>query len=275
MVAPDGSCDRHVRSPRIAGPTLVIAHRGGADDRPEHTIGAYLRAMEVGVDGLECDVRLTRDGHLVCIHDRRLDRTSNGTGRVSASTLDDLRRLDFGSWHASSEPEESEPARVLTLNDLLAAIVDSGRTLRLLIETKHPSRYGAAVEPRVVEVLRRFGLAGSRPPDRISPVVMSFSPLALRRMRILAPAVPTAFLFDLGVPAVRDGRAPYGASVMGPSVRALAARPELVTHAHQRGLQVYVWTVNTDEDVDQAVRAGVDAIITDRPAAVLTRLGRS
>jgi glycerophosphoryl diester phosphodiesterase len=229
--------------------------------------------MEVGVDGIECDVRLTRDGHLVCIHDRRLDRTSNGTGLVSASTLDDLRRLDFGSWHPNQEPDE--PARVLTLDDLLAAVVDSGKTLRVLIETKHPSRYGAAVEQGLVTVLRRYGLAGPQPAGPISPAVMSFSPLALRRMRVLAPAVATVFLFDVGGVAVRDGRAPYGAAAVGPSVRALAARPELVTQAHERGLQVYVWTVNRDEDVDQAVAAGVDALITDRPAAVLARLGRS
>jgi glycerophosphoryl diester phosphodiesterase len=103
---------------------------------------------------------------------------------------------------------------------------------------------------------------------------MSFSPLALRRLRALAPKVPTAFLFDLPVPSARDGRAPYGASVLGPSVRALAAQPDLVGRAHQRGLQVYVWTVNRDLDVDLAARTGVDAIITDRPAAVLARLGR-
>ena len=66
-------------------------------------MGAYLRAIDEGVDGLECDVRLTRDGHLVCIHDSRLERTSDGRGRVSAATLDELERLDFGSWHKATQ----------------------------------------------------------------------------------------------------------------------------------------------------------------------------
>src|SRR3954462_1928762 len=80
---------------------LVFAHRGGADALPEHTLGAYLRAIHDGADGLECDVRLTRDGHVVCVHDRRINRTSNGTGRVSAHTLAESSELDFGSWHRS------------------------------------------------------------------------------------------------------------------------------------------------------------------------------
>jgi len=72
---------------------LVFAHRGGADALPEHTLAAYLRALDEGADGVECDVRLTRDGHLVCVHDRRLNRTSNGRGLVSTKTLAELDAL--------------------------------------------------------------------------------------------------------------------------------------------------------------------------------------
>ena len=176
---PAGCCDRPVRaSPQIGSP-LVIAHRGGrAEALPEHTLEAYRRAIEDGADGLECDVRLTRDGHLVCIHDRRLDRTSNGRGRVSASTLDELASARLRSWHAGhvgnaghAGPDDNggDPARVLTLEALLAPAVDAGRPLRLLIETKHPSRFGAAVEEGVVDLLRRFGLAAGDRDARVSP----------------------------------------------------------------------------------------------------------
>ncbi len=82
-----------------AGRPLVFAHRGSSAALPEHTLAAYLRAIDEGADGLECDVRLTRDGHLVCVHDRRLDRVSNGTGPVSRRNLAELDALDFGSWH--------------------------------------------------------------------------------------------------------------------------------------------------------------------------------
>src|SRR5215211_2905240 len=85
--------------PTVQRPPLVIAHRGSSYALAEHTLGAYLRAIDEGADALESDVRLTRDAHLVCVHDRRVDRTSTGSGVVSDFDLDDLRSLDFGSWH--------------------------------------------------------------------------------------------------------------------------------------------------------------------------------
>jgi glycerophosphoryl diester phosphodiesterase len=276
---------------RVSDP-LVFAHRGSSEALPEHTIDAYRRAIEEGADGVECDVRLTRDGHLVCIHDSRLERTSNGRGRVSAATLDDLERLDF-SWRA---PDASKAARasgspvvaaakaeaaesgevfgVLTLDRLLATVKEAGRPLRLLIETKHPSRFGSAVEERLVELLGRYGLAGADPAAPVQVTVMSFSPLALRTVRALAPKLPAVFLFELALRRVRDGRPPFGARILGPGVATLRERPDLVRRAHERGHQVYVWTVNEPEDIDLVVRLGVDGIISDRPAFVLARLGR-
>jgi glycerophosphoryl diester phosphodiesterase len=77
---------------------LVVAHRGSSHSIAEHTLAAYLRAIDESADGLECDVRLTRDGHLVCVHDRRIDRTSNGSGVVSEFDLAELGSFDFASW---------------------------------------------------------------------------------------------------------------------------------------------------------------------------------
>jgi glycerophosphoryl diester phosphodiesterase len=255
---------------------LVFAHRGSSAALPEHTLEAYRQAIEEGADGLECDVRLTRDGHLVCIHDRRLDRTSNGRGRVSASTLDELERLDFG-WRASTPASPAGVARrVLTLDRLLTTALEAGRPLRLLIETKHPSRFGAAVEERLVESLYRHGLAGegTGPGGPVGVTVMSFSPLAVRTVRRLAPELPTAFLFEAALRRVREGRPPFGARVLGPGVATLREYPDVVRRAHERGHEVYVWTVNEAEDVDLVVDLGVDGIISDRPAFVLARLGR-
>src|SRR5438309_8119165 len=83
----------------------VVAHRGASEVEAEHTLAAYRRAIDDGADGLECDVRLTRDGVLVCVHDRRIDRTSSGRGVVSTLELADLAELDFGSWHRGEEPD--------------------------------------------------------------------------------------------------------------------------------------------------------------------------
>jgi glycerophosphoryl diester phosphodiesterase len=234
---------------------------------PEHTLAAYQQAIEAGIDGLECDVRLSRDGHLICIHDRRLDRTSNGRGRVSAATLAQLELLDFGSWHAP------RPHPVLTLRRLLEAVVDAGRPLRLLIETKHPSRFGAQVEQRLIALLAQFGLTDGAAAG-VAVSIMSFSPRALLRARALAPALDTVYLFEFATPGVRRGRLPLRASVLGPSISVVRANPNLIARAHQRGHQVYVWTVNTPADQDLAIELGADAIITDVPAQLLARLGR-
>ncbi|MEW2377287.1 glycerophosphodiester phosphodiesterase family protein [Micromonospora sp. NPDC047812] len=259
---------------------LVFAHRGSSHDLPEHTLAAYLRALDEGADGLECDVRLTRDGHLVCVHDRRLDRTSNGQGLVSARTLAELEALDFGSWHPGCVPADGDEVldeshtRLLTLERLLDAVLAAGRPVRLLIETKHPSRHGGNVERRLVALLRRYGLAEPEPDDPVRVTVMSFSPLAVRRVRGLAPALPTVLLLDVLPRWVRLGRLPFGTRIAGPGVALVRARPQLVPALRAAGNQVFVWTVNEPADLDLVLAAGVDGIITDRPAHTLASLGR-
>jgi glycerophosphoryl diester phosphodiesterase len=254
---------------------MVFAHRGSSAVLPEHTLDAYELAIAEGADGLECDVRLTRDGHLVCIHDAQIDRTSNGHGRVSASALAELDRFDYSSWRLPGRAP-STPG-ILTLDRLLQAALAAGRPLELLVETKHPSRFGVAVEETLVRLLTRYGLgttAGARE-HGVTVTVMSFSPLALRRMRVLAPDVQTVFLFELGTRSVWEGRAPFGADVLGPGIRAVRNRPDVVRRAHDRGHRVYVWTVNEATDIDLVVRLGVDGVITDRPADILLALGRN
>jgi glycerophosphoryl diester phosphodiesterase len=260
---------------------LVFAHRGSSVAEPEHTLAAYLRAIEEGADGVECDVRLTRDGHLVCVHDRRLERTSNGQGLVSTRTLAELNELDFGSWHPGPGDDEDElvyevadggRARILTLDRLLAAVHDARRPMRLLIETKHPTRYGPAVEERVVDALRRHGLHEPRSGQPVAVTVMSFSALAVRRIRRLAPDVPTVMLMDLLPAGLRGGRLPFGSRIGGPGVRLMQAHPEVIRRLHARGHQVYVWTVNELADLDLAVELGVDGVITDRPGHMRRRL---
>lgn len=250
---------------------------------PEHTLAAYQHALKEGADGLECDVRLTRDGHLVCVHDRRLDRTSNGRGLVSARTLAELERLDFGSWHAGAVddlpgdvPPDPSRTRLLTLDRLLHEVRDAGRPVELLIETKHPSRYGGDVERRLVELLTRHGLNDPKPDDLVRVSVMSFSPLAVRRIRELAPRLPTVMLMFVEIPprALWTGRLPFGARIAGPSINLVRTRPHIVSTLREAGNKVFVWTVNEPDDIEFVLNCDVDGIITDRPAAVLNRLGR-
>ncbi|GGQ72120.1 glycerophosphodiester phosphodiesterase [Streptomyces pilosus] len=266
----------------------VVAHRGASEDAPEHTLAAYRKAIEDGADALECDVRLTADGHLVCVHDRRINRTSNGRGAVSALELSDLAALDFGSWKSRDpsggprveepdwehRPEDREATSVLTLERLLELVSDAGRRVELAIETKHPTRWAGQVEERLLLLLKRFGLDSPAAPEDSTVRVMSFSARSLHRVRAASPTLPTVYLTQFVTPRLRDGRLPAGVEIAGPSIRIARSHPGYIERLKESGHQVHVWTVDEARDVDLCVRLGVDAIITNRPRAVLDRLGR-
>jgi glycerophosphoryl diester phosphodiesterase len=275
----------------VAAELRIIAHRGASGHRAEHTLAAYELAIEQGADALECDVRLTADGHLVCVHDRRIDRTSNGWGVVSTKTLSQLDAHDYGSSSDDIDPSRRRPLReraiaarreragtdgeypvvdtirdrILTLARLIELVLAAPRRVDLAIETKHPTRYAGWVEHAVVAQLRRYGLVGPLAPEQPHVQVMSFSAQALRRMRTLAPSVPRVFLMDRVPIRMRTGQLPFGAGIAGPDFEIIRAHPSFVQHVHEMGGQVHTWTVDAPDDVRLARALGVDAIITNVP----------
>ncbi|UOY00251.1 glycerophosphodiester phosphodiesterase [Blastococcus sp. PRF04-17] len=277
----------------MTGPEVgpeVVAHRGATADAPEHTLAAYRHAAAIGADAVECDVRMTRDGVLVCVHDRQIRHTSNGRGIVSALHLQELEQYQFGPRKArrhrwdddeitsvTDEPDV-ENGLVLTLDRLLEYITASPGTVRLAIETKHPTRHARKVEEALVACLRRFGLLGNGRPVEWAgkPAVrmMSFSQLAVRRMSELAPTVPTVQLVDKRLRPVRRELLTGSATAIGPGFHILRADPDYVADAHAAGKEIHVWTVNRPHDMDFVAELGVDAIITDHPRRLMQRLGR-
>jgi glycerophosphoryl diester phosphodiesterase len=257
----------------------VIAHRGSSAHEPEHTLAAYLRAIDEGADALECDVRLTADAHLVCVHDRRVNRTSNGKGVVSTLELATLEGLDWGTWK-QDHPQDTEMPdadhgrnQLLTLRRLLTTALEADREIGLAIETKHPTRYAGLVEIQLARVLADYGLDRAPAEGRPHPRVMSFSQLAIQRMGQLCPQLPLVYLMEGYVPLrFRDGSLPKGVSIAGISTEMLRRHPETVARQHARGHQVYVYTVDELGDVQRCLAAGVDAIITNRPAFVRDHL---
>jgi glycerophosphoryl diester phosphodiesterase len=270
----------------------VVAHRGATAEAPEHTLAAYRQAAVVGADAVECDVRLTRDGVLVCVHDRQIRRTSNGRGIVSALQLEELEQFQFGArrprgtrWaddeitSVTDEPD-LEDGRVLTLERLLDYITATPGQLRLAIETKHPTRHTRKVEEALVEVLRRYGLLdGDRPVEwggKPAVRMMSFSQLAVRRMADLAPGVPTVQLIGKRLrPVRRELLLTSTAAAVGPGVSVIRSDPDFVADVHRAGKEIHVWTVNRPADMDLMRDLGVDVVITDHPDEMLRRLGRS
>lgn len=256
-------------SPADAAPAdhpFVVAHRGASAERPEHTLAAYELALIEGADGVECDVRLTRDGHLVCLHDRRIDRTSTGTGLVSEMTLAELKRLDFGAWHPGGASEgSSADTGLLTLDELVRLVLDWNRPVKLFIETKHPVRYGGLVESRVLAMLHRYGIASPASADLSRAVVMSFSAAAVWRIRRAAPMLPTVLLGETSRYLGGGAATTVGATAVGPSIATLREHPELVDRAAAQGRAMYCWTVDHYEDIEFCRDLGVGWIATNHP----------
>ncbi len=261
---------------------FVVAHRGASADRPEHTLEAYALALEQGADGLECDVRVSRDGHLVCVHDRRIDRVSSGRGVVSELTLRSMSTLDFGSWwgevtHGAAPvaDQRSHPDQhgVLTLEALLGLIRDSSRPVTLFVETKHPVRYAGLVEAKLVAMLARYGMAAPADRETAPVVMMSFSSRAVRRVHDAAPKVPTVLLFDRFL-LRRSGWLPEWAHYAGPSIDLLRSDPDYVARAQERGNPTYCWTVDEPADVELCQRAGVRYVATNAPGSTRSHLIR-
>jgi len=245
----------------------IVAHRGASAQFPELTRVAYQQALDEGAEALEADIRLTSDGVPVLLHDPRTSRVSHSDAWVHASTLEEISALDVGSWH----PVHRRPEPVLTLRGLLE-LAEAYPGVRLFLETKHPVPTGGRVETALRDELRYFGLdrpdssAGSR------AVMMSFSVLAVRRFRRLAPGVPTVQLRH-GTAQVRHGgiTEPWvaegsGAQLMGAGIGTLRARPWLVEHWRSRGMGTYCWTVDDPADLLLCRDLGVDWVGTNVPA---------
>lgn len=280
---------------------LVFAHRGASGAFAEHTRAAYLQALADGADGVECDLHLTRDQHLVLLHDATLDRTSDGTGAVADRTLSELQELDFSSWKGSRIPDDfgAKSEQLLTLPDLLDLLRGAGRPISLAIELKHPSPYQLKLEDTVLEVLRSEGWdAATSTVDNIAVTFMSFDPDSVR---YLLQSVPAQFICqlvdDLSVHEIRGGLGlgPIAggavANVMkaaqteaedildngdvglaGPGMDYVKEYQSTIRHWVEAGRRLRVWTVDAAEDVALCQQLGVHEITTNVPAQVLAQL---
>ncbi|MGX4762065.1 glycerophosphodiester phosphodiesterase [Corynebacterium minutissimum] len=235
--------------------TGIIAHRGYNGWYPENTHRSFEEALKLDVAGVECDVNLTKDGEVVVIHDQTVDRTSDGSGAVGDMTLKELRALNVGTTE--------DPQRIMLLDELLD-LVESYPGKQLLIETKHPSPFGARLEESVAEVLRNRQLDAD---PRIS--LISFNPEAIARFRNLLPYLQSFLLLEPeeALPQSREG-----ATGFGPSIR--QARSEADFFA---GVECpsYAWTVNLPKDMAWCRDNGVELMATDLPELALEVLSRS
>ncbi len=225
-------------------PPLITAHAACRGHAPENTLAGVRAALALGADAIEIDVRCTRDGTPVLLHDSAVDRTTDGAGEIAALSLRQARRLDAG-----------EGERIPTLREVLREV--AGRAL-LVLEVKP-----AGIEEEVLAVVRR-----SRALDWCA--VHSFLPRVVERVRRQEPRMPCSLLTD-GRRVVDWGQLfafALSLGAQGISVHHGVVTPELVRGAHLRELRCSTWTVNRRDDVRRVAACGVDAITSDYPDRV-------
>jgi glycerophosphoryl diester phosphodiesterase len=236
--------------------TLIIAHRGASGYEPEMTISAYELALKQNVDGFETDVRLTKDLELVGVHDRKTDRVADRDLVVSKSTLKELQELDFSS--------KETKAKVMTIREFLTLAIDSGKSLSLTIETKHITKHHGLLESKLNELLTEFKLNANQH-ERVKIVLMSFNPLAVLRFSKLNPLIPRVQLKEKSYPFLHLYPNPGNPEIVGPGIELLLKRPDLITKFKDQGKKIFVWTVNSPQDMRFCLERGIDAIITNYP----------
>ncbi|MEE2570241.1 glycerophosphodiester phosphodiesterase family protein [Pseudarthrobacter sp. J64] len=281
---------------------LVYAHRGASAAFAEHTRAAYLQALAEGADGVECDVHLTHDGHVVLIHDSTLDRTSDGTGPVADYTLDELRQLDFSSWKGVRIPEiyGAKSEQFLTLEELLEILQGAGRPVGLAIELKHPNPFELKLEDRVLELLAEHGWEPES--STIGNIGVSFMSFSADSIRHLLRTVPGEYICQLvhevDLEDLREdhGLGPITGNAVANVMRATQLEAERILDAGEvllagpgidyvrqhaltvqrwmdSGRRFRVWTVDTEKDIALCQGLGIHEITTNRPARVLEQVG--
>ncbi len=213
-----------------------IGHRGAKAYEPENTLTSFKHAIELGVDAVELDVRKTRDNQLVVIHNADVDKTTNGSGSVNELTLDEMKQL-------STEKDEKIP----TLGEVLDLV---GRQAKILVELKE-----TGIEGKVLDLIRKKGLM-----DNV--IIVSFHEDALQKIRELDYNVPTGLIYvrhKNPIQAALNLKVHYLLSLYR------FTHSANIKKAHENGLKVFVWTINTEEEVAEYKKKGVDGIASDRP----------
>jgi len=215
---------------------LKIGHRGAKFYEPENTLRSFRKALELGVDAVELDVRRTKDGEVVVIHDAEVDRTTNGKGLVSELTLEEIKKLvtDKGE-------------KIPTLEEALDFL---DKKVKVLIELKE-----TGIEEDVLNLIREKELEKN-------VILISFLESALGKIRALNKDVETGLIYvrhENPVKAALELKANY----LLPLYR--FTRAEEIKKAHENGLKIIVWTINDEKEVSEYVKKGVDGITSDKP----------
>ncbi|MEC5302109.1 MULTISPECIES: glycerophosphodiester phosphodiesterase [Staphylococcus] len=246
----------------------TIAHRGASGYAPEHTFYSYDKSHNaIGASYIEIDLQMTKDGHLVAMHDETVDRTTNGTGRVDQYTLEELKQLDAGSTFNEQNPQYAnsnyEGAQIPTLDEILERY---GTDANYYIETKSPDVY-PGMEEKLLDTLNKHQLLNEQSLKKGHVMVQSFSQESLLKMKNLNSNVPLIRLLDKGeLPNMTQQDFNYikqYAIGVGPEYTDLTK--ENVNNLKNTGFLVHPFTVNEVADMERLNEYGVDGLFTNYP----------
>jgi glycerophosphoryl diester phosphodiesterase len=254
--------------------TIVFAHRGASKELPENTLPAFRRAVELGADYIETDIRFTKDERFAVIHDESISRSTNGSGKVADYAMDELKEFDAGYYFTNDSgktyPYRGKGIRLLSLDDLFEAFPKQ----KFDIDIKDKNTYQIK---RLAGIIDKFNAY-----DRV--IVASKYYNNLKAMRKICPQVTTAFSIyeTLGLYALYKSGflfldIPFKGSIL--QIPEMYGQFKLVTRSfikalHEKGIELHVWTVNNEDDMRRLIEIGVDGIMSDDPALLCKVLGR-
>lgn len=225
----------------------IYAHRGASHDYPEMTMAAFEEAVKQGADGLECDLRLSKDGVAVLWHDTDLNRIANNKALISESSYAQLKEIY---------------PQIVTLDEILDFAIN--QKVSLFLETKHPVPSRTAIENQIVEKLNKESKRIDK--SGIEVNVMSFSWLAIEHIKKLDKKIATTYLLHNHLPVFSAMHS--SAQSLAPEIIHLQKNPDLAAQIKNTGRKLSVWTVNDPSDIRLCHRLKVDNLITDRPGFV-------
>lgn len=229
---------------------IIYAHRGAKGYRPENTMAAFKLAMEMGADGIETDIHLSKDGYLVLIHDEKIDRTTTKKGYIKDMTLDQIKLLDAGSKFS----EEFAGEEIPTLEELI--ILTKNTNIILNIEIKNNKMNYPRIEEKLIELIKKYKIE-----ERV--IISSFNHNTIYKIKELDENLKTGILYS------RNIKRPIR---FAKNIRANALHPKhkrvdfkLMIKAKLMGLEINTFTINNTKQMNKMFKYRVDGIITDYP----------
>lgn len=229
--------------------SLVWAHRGASAYAPENTLEAFRLAADMGADGVELDIQLTKDGQIVVIHDETIDRTSSGTGWVKDMTLEELRRFSYNKTFPD------KPADIPTMREVFELLAPTGLTIN--IEIKTGVVFYERIEEKILALTKEM-----RMEERVC--YSSFNHYTVTKIHELDSQAQVGFLYADGPIDMPSYGVRHGVNALHPALYNLQY-DGFVEECRAKGLRLNVWTVNEKEHIRLCRDMGIDAIITNYP----------